>query len=124
MNGTANSPAAAFPLHLDSAGDTARAQSSAVAIEQLIEELLFTALGERLNRPDLGCGLLELVFQPASDELRAATEFQVTAELQKWLGDLIRVISVTTESRDAELITTVTYALLTDGVAQTSVFVR
>jgi uncharacterized protein len=123
VNGTTNSPAVAFPLHLDSAGDTARAPSSAV-IEQLIEELLFTALGERLNRPDLGCGLLELVFEPASDELRAATEFQVTAQLQKWLGDLIRVISVTTQSQDAQLITTVTYAPLTNGTAQTAVFVR
>jgi phage baseplate assembly protein W len=124
VNGTTNSPGVAFPLHLNSAGDTARVPSSSVAIEQLIEELLFTALGERLNRPDLGCGLLELVFQPASDELRAATEFQVTAELQKWLGGEIRVISVTTDSRGAELITTVTYALLTDGTRQTAVFVR
>jgi uncharacterized protein len=124
VTGTANSPGVAFPLHLDSAGDTAPAPSYPAAIEQLIEELLFTALGERLNRPDLGCGLLELVFEPASDELRAATEFQVTAQLQKWLGDLIRVISVTTESQDAQLITTVTYALLTNGTAQTAVFVR
>ncbi len=124
MNGSSNSSAVAFPLHLDSAGATAPAPSYPVAVEQLIEELLFTALGERLNRPDLGCGLLELVFQPASDELRAATQFQVTAELQKWLGDLIRVISVDTESGGAELLTTVTYALLGDGVVRTAAFVQ
>lgn len=124
MNGSTNSPAVAFPLHLDASGVAARVSSLTVETEQLIEELLFTALGERLNRPDLGCGLLELVFQPASDELAAATQFQVTAELQKWLGDLIRVISVTTEARGAELITTVTYALVANGVAQTAVFVR
>jgi uncharacterized protein len=124
MNGTSNNSAVAFPLHLDSAGGTAPAPSYGVAVEQLIEELLFTSLGERVNRPDLGCGLLELVFQPASDELRAATQFQVTAELQRWLGDLIRVISVDTQSNGAELLTTVTYALLGDGVVRAAVFVR
>lgn len=124
MNGATNSPAVAFPLRLDSAGGTARAPSYAANVEQLIEELLFTALGERLNRPDLGCGLLELIFQPASDELRAATQFQVTAELQRWLGDLIRVISVETDAYGAELTTTVSYALLGDGVVRTAAFVR
>jgi phage baseplate assembly protein W len=124
MMATTSSPAVAFPLHIDGSGSAARVTSAGVATEQLIEELLFTALGERLNRPNLGCGLLELVFQPASDELRAATQFQVAAELQKWLGDLIRVISVTTETRGAELTTNVTYALLADGAARTAVFVR
>jgi phage baseplate assembly protein W len=117
-------PAVAFPLHLDAAGETARIRSLRTDAEQLIEELLFTSLGERLNRPDLGCGLLELVFQPASDELRAATQFQVTAELQRWLGDLIRVLSVEARTSGPELTVSVTYALLTDDVASTAVFVR
>ncbi|WP_028066876.1 GPW/gp25 family protein [Solirubrobacter soli] len=113
-----------FPLHLDRAGNAARASSRASAVEQLIEELLFTNLGERLNRPTLGCGLLELVFDPAGDELRAATQFQVLSELQTWLGDLIRVQSVTAESTGAELTVTVTYAPLAGGAPRTAVFVR
>ncbi len=117
-------PAVAFPLQLDTGGSAARVPSLAAAVEQLIEELLFTALGERVNRPDLGCGLLELVFEPNSDELLAATQFQVGAELQRWLGDLIRVISVTTTANGGELITTIDYALRADGVARTVVFTR
>ncbi len=51
-----------FALRLASAGTAAPAATLARAAENLIEEQLFTSLGERLNRPDLGCGLLELVF--------------------------------------------------------------
>jgi uncharacterized protein len=113
-----------FPIQLDSSGSAADARSQAVAARALIEELLFTALGERLNRPDLGCGLLELVFDPATDELRAATQFQVTSELQRWLGDVIRVGSVVVESSAAQLSVTVTYGLVTGGEMQTAVFTR
>jgi uncharacterized protein len=113
-----------FPLQLDSSGNAALAPSLATAAEQLIEELLFTALGERLNRPDLGCGLLELVFDPATDALRAATQFQVTSELQRWLGDVIRVVSVTVTANGAQVEVTVVYALATGGPQQTAVFVR
>jgi phage baseplate assembly protein W len=122
MSATTNNLGVAFPLRLDSAGQAAAAPTPAAAVEQLIEELLFTTLGERLNRPDLGCGLLELVFEPSSDELQAATQFQVNAELQRWLGDLIRVLSVVTQASGSELATTVVYALLADGVTRTVVY--
>lgn len=113
-----------FPLRLDGSGNAVRAPSFGVAAEELIEELLFTSLGERVNRPDLGCGLLELVFDPSTDALRAATQFQVTAELQRWLGDVIRVISVVVESVGAQLQVTVTYALGGGAPPRTVAFVR
>jgi hypothetical protein len=125
MNATATTNLGlAFPLRLTSAGDAARPASLIVAVEQLIEELLFTALGERVNRPDLGCGLLELIFQPSSDELRAATQFQVTSELQRWLVDVIRVLSVTTESDGSTLTVTVTYTLAGDTATRTVVYIQ
>jgi phage baseplate assembly protein W len=113
-----------FPLHLDRAGNAAVAPSRAAAVEQLIEQLLFTNFGERLNRPTLGCGLLELVFDPASDELRTATQFQVLSELQAWLGDLIRVQSVTTDADGSQLRVTVTYSALAGGPTRTAVYER
>lgn len=116
-----------FPLRVEVAGGVARARSREAVAEQLIEELLFTALGERLNRPELGCGLLELVFDPASDELRAATQFQVTAELQRWLGDVVRIMSVQVTSDGPLLRVTVTYGLGAGngaGAPRTAVFVR
>jgi phage baseplate assembly protein W len=113
-----------FPLHLDHAGSAARVATPVDEAERLIEELLFTALGERVNRPDLGCGLLELVFDPLTDELRAATQFQVTSQLQKWLSDVIRVMSVTIVPGDARLTVTVVYALPVESAPRTVEFVR
>ena len=39
-------------------------------IRDLIEQVLFTSPGERVMRPDFGAGLLALVFEPNSVELR------------------------------------------------------
>ncbi len=119
-----NATGVAFPLRLDSLGNAARPRTREAAAVALIEELLFTGLGERLNRPDLGCGLLEMVFDPSTDELRAATQFQVTSELQRWLSDVIRVISLVVDSSGSQLTVTVTYAMVSGGATGTAVFVR
>jgi phage baseplate assembly protein W len=112
-----------FPLSLGAGGDTRWTASATRAAEQLIEELLFTAPGERLTRPDLGCGLLELVFDPARDELRAATQFQIAASLEKWLSGLVRIVSVTVGGSGAELEAVVEYQLA-GGVTTRSVTFR
>src|SRR6266478_6014580 len=63
-------------------------------IPDLIEQVLFTSPGERVNRPTFGCGLNQHVFAPNSPELAAATQFLVQGALQQWLGDLILVDTV------------------------------
>ena len=63
--------------------------------------MLFTAPGERVNRPTFGSGLMQLVFAPNSDELAATTQFLVQGALQQWLGDLIVVEAVEVEADDA-----------------------
>jgi uncharacterized protein len=82
-----------FPFHLDPQGRTART-SRDDHIRDLIEQVLFTAPGERVNRPSFGTGLRQLVFAPASDELETATQFLVQSALQQWLGDLILIEEV------------------------------
>jgi uncharacterized protein len=57
----------------------------------MIYELLFTNPGERVNLPDFGCGLLQMVFRPNSEALAAATQLLVQGALQQWLGDVIAV---------------------------------
>jgi phage baseplate assembly protein W len=80
----------AFPFAIDRRGRTAHAGYDA-HIRDLIEQLLFTSPGERVMRPDFGCGLLDLVFTPNSPELASALELSVQAALQRWLGELIEV---------------------------------
>ncbi|MFI2257700.1 GPW/gp25 family protein [Streptomyces tubercidicus] len=89
----------AFPFRTDRRGRTAHAGHED-HVRDLIEQLLFTSPGERVMRPDFGCGLLELVFTPNSPELASAVELSVQASLQRWLGDLIEVESLDVVSEE------------------------
>src|SRR3954462_7482474 len=103
-----------FPYHLDGRGRTADPGLSD-HVRELIEQLLFTAPGERVNRPEFGSGLRQLVFAPNSPELAATLEFTVKAALEQWLGDLIHVDALTVESDDAVLRIALTYTLRATG---------
>ncbi|MDD1751165.1 MAG: GPW/gp25 family protein [Methanothrix sp.] len=93
-------------------------------IKDMIHQTLFTSPGERVNRPDFGCGLMQLVFAPNSDELAAATQFLVQGALQKWLGDLIRVESVAVTSEEATLNISIQYVVLKNQERQIVHFSR
>ena len=99
-----------FPYRFDHRGRTAAAGSDK-HIQDLIEQVLFTSPGERVNRPSFGCGLMQLVFAPNSTELAAATQFLVQGALQQWLGDLIQVDSVNVNVEDATIRVTVEYII-------------
>ena len=73
---TASEVQIAFPFHIDGRGRVAGADEAA-HVRQMIEQVLFTVPGERINRPEFGCGLQQLVFDPNSDELAATTEFLI-----------------------------------------------
>ena len=88
----------------------------------MIEQVLFTMPGERVNRPDFGSGLLQLMFSPASEELVAATQFLVQSSLQQWLGDLISVEEVAVESQDSILTVSVRYQVLLNKHPQLAQF--
>lgn len=112
-----------YPFHFDGAGRTATTDDDD-HIRDLIEQLLFTNPGERVNRPDFGSGLLRLVFAPNSDELAAATQFLVQGALQQWLGDLIQVDSVQVEAQDSTLNVTIQYTVRRTQQQQVAQFSR
>lgn len=78
------------PFDIDARGSVA-VTSPDDHVRDLIWQVLFTAPGERVNRPDFGCGLQQLVFMPNSGALAAATQFIVQGALQRWLSDRIVV---------------------------------
>src|SRR5512133_3391069 len=92
----------AFPLGFDRSGRTSQADGDA-HVRDMIEQLLFTSPGERVNRPTFGSGVLQLVFAPNSDALAAALRLTLHASLQEWLGDLIEVTDVQVEHDDSTL---------------------
>lgn len=112
-----------FPYDVDGRGRTAIA-SRGRHVRNLIEQLLFTHPGERVNRPDFGSGLLQLLFAPNSAELAAALQFTVQAGLQQHLAEWIEVDSVEVTATDATLRVIVNYRRLDDGETRSEEFVR
>ena len=97
-----------YPFHFDTSGRTASTTPDD-HLRDLIEAVLFTSPGERVNRPTFGSGLLQLVFAPASDTIAATTQFLIQGALQQWLGDRLVVTSVQVEIQESTLTVTVGY---------------
>jgi phage baseplate assembly protein W len=112
MTPPADGAAVACPLHVDAHGATARTDEAS-HLRELIEQVLFTAPGERVNRPEFGAGLGQLVFAPVGPEVAATTQLLVHGALQQWLGDIIDVAEVLVTSQDATLVVEVSYAART-----------
>ncbi len=113
----------AYPFHVDGRGRSAEAETDP-HVRQMIEQVLFTAPGERVNRPDFGTGLLQLVFAPNSPELAAATEAMVQGALQQWLGDVVQVEAVKVRSVDSTLEVIVRYVVKRTRERQVARFSR
>ena len=107
-----------FPFHFDSRGRTA-STDDADHIRDMIEQLLFTNPGERVNRPDFGSGLLQMVFAPNIPELASALQFTTQAALQRYLGDVIDLRELQVTAEDAKLNVTVRCALRRTGSEET-----
>ncbi|MBY6005573.1 GPW/gp25 family protein [Salipiger bermudensis] len=103
-----------FPYHFDPRDRTAETDE-AEHIRDLIEQLLFTQPGERVNRPEFGVGINQLVFSPLSSEAIAAAELMIRGALQQYLGQRIEVIDVETSSADATLHITIVHRILRSG---------
>lgn len=100
-----------LPMRLDRGGRTWLAADETY-LRGLVENVIFTRPGERVNRPDFGTGVDALVFAPSGDELAQTTQALIHGALQQFLGDLIRVEQVAVHSIDATLEVTVVYSPL------------
>lgn len=110
-----------FPYHIDGRGRTAETDEDD-HIRDLIYEVLFTNPGERVNRPDFGCGMGQLVFMPNSDALAAATQFLVQGALTRWLDNVIAVQRVEVVALDNRLTVTVVFTKRSTGETQDEQF--
>lgn len=113
----------AYPFQIDLRGRTAEADDDR-HIRDMIEQLLFTLPGERVNRPTFGSGLMQLVFAPNDETLAAATQVAVQAALQQWLGDYLQVESLEVTSRDAVLSVRIAYFVRRTQQRQVTEFTR
>jgi len=111
------------PLRIDGSGRTATTDQDA-HIRDLIEQVLFTSPGERVNRPTFGSGIMQLVFASNSPEVAATTRFLIQGALQQWLCDLIQVRDVRVENIDSKLEVTIQYVVLRNQQQKTAQFSR
>src|SRR6185312_4627990 len=107
-----------FPFKFDGRGQTATANESQ-HIRQMIEQLIFTSPGERVNRPTFGSGVLQLIFAPNSPELAATVQFTMQAAIQQWLGDVIQVENLEVLATDSTLSVDMSYSIRRTNEQQT-----
>ena len=110
-----------FPFHFSGDGRTA-VTGDDDHICDMIEQLLFTNHGERVNRPDFGSGLLQMVFAPNSPEVATALQFSLQADLQRWLGDLIELQALEVTSIDSSLLISIQYLVRRSNESKTEQF--
>jgi phage baseplate assembly protein W len=101
-----------YPLAIDTGlGRLAVQTDFAEHVEQLIKQVLYTNPGERINRPDFGCGIRRMVFAPNSQESASLAQITIYQALEKWLGSLIKVEEVRVRALEAVLEIRIGYRL-------------
>jgi uncharacterized protein len=101
-----------FPLEIDQGlGRIAEEPDYAKHVQQLIIQVLFTNPGDRVNRPDFGCGIRRMVFSPNDDVTASLTQVTILQALNKWLGTLITVQEVNVRASNEKLLVSIDYSL-------------
>jgi uncharacterized protein len=111
----------AFPFSVDNAGFPAEA-TTAEHVEQMIEQILFTRPGERVNLPEFGCGVQALIFGPMSVELATALRARVEASIQRWMPAIVQLGSTEIAQDGSTLTLTIIYTLTATGERRARVF--
>jgi phage baseplate assembly protein W len=86
------------------------------ALRGQLVNVLFTSPGERVDLPDFGCGLFDLVFEPNDELLCTAAEFTIALSLNRWLGDQIALQGVQLSSDGSQLVVEIAYIRRNDLV--------
>lgn len=101
----------AYPYHIAYNGRTAVSDTDE-HINDMIQQLLFTTPGERVNQPTFGSGLSQMVFTPNSPGYAASYQALVQGALQQWLGNEIQVQNLQVTAEDSTLQLTLQYKVL------------
>jgi uncharacterized protein len=101
-----------YPFAIDAGlGRLAEERNYAAHVEELMLQVLFTSPGERINRPDFGCGLRRMVFAPNSDVTASLTQVTIFEALDRWLGTVLDVQDVSVQALNEVLEVRIAYLL-------------
>lgn len=102
----------AYPLCVDaSLGRIGEEPDYPSHVDHLIRQVVLTSPGERINRPDFGCGLRRMLFAPSSDASANLARASVLQALDRWLSSAITVDDVTVRAVDERLEVRISYIL-------------
>jgi uncharacterized protein len=108
--------AVAFPFAVDTgAGRLAQEPDYAQHVEQMIKQVLLTSPGERINRPDFGCGIRRMVFAPNVSSADQLLRVMILESLERWLAAVIVVDTVEVSAAAETLNIRLIYALKARG---------
>src|SRR5438552_18481525 len=101
-----------YPFSIDAGlGRLAEETNYPAHIEQLIKQILFTAPGERINRPDFGCGIKRQVFAPNDPVTASLAQVTIFEALKRWLGSAIDIQDIKAVATDEKLEIKIAYSL-------------
>ena len=102
-----------YPIGVDAGlGRLAAERSYEQHVDQMIRQVLLTAPGERINRPEFGCGVRRMLFAPNSVVSASLAQVSVHQSLDRWLGSVIKVDDVVVAAVDSTLTIRISYVLL------------
>ena len=107
----------AFPFRIDPASGQAAQTSYQAHVDQMIRQVLLTNRGERIDLPEFGCGLRQLLFAPHNSALDSTTNLIVQQALSRWMAGIITVQKVivapqTATDNPAQLQIQINYTML------------
>jgi phage baseplate assembly protein W len=105
-----------YPFAIDAGGGRAAEESDYdTYVRQLIRQVLLTAPGERINRPDFGAGVRRMVFAPNSPATATLAQTFVYQALTRWLATVIKVEEVKVAAVESTMLIDVRYLVIQRG---------
>jgi len=100
------------PVGVDGAlGRLAEETDYGAHVDQLIRQVLFTSPGERVNRPDFGCGVRRMIFAPNSEISASLAQVTIFESLKRWLDPIVTVNDVKANALNEVLQIQIVYTL-------------
>ena len=112
------------PYRVDGSGRTAMTGDMRRHARDLIEAVLFTTPGERVNRPDFGSGLLDMLFDTNNQALETAADFLIQSAIQRHLSEVLTISQLALHRDEGVLEITLSYVLRETGEPVTDSFRR
>lgn len=82
------------------------------SVRAMLEQILFTLPGERVNRPTFGVGAPTYVFEPNSPSLAERLRIALDENVFEHLGKTVNVLTVTVDADEEKLRVVVAYELI------------